>query len=321
MRCSAGAAETSRCPTGAIGSPPSDFRPGAAASGIHRSEKPSQSIGVPTRSGSCSAETWTRPHAIGPSYRVAPIGPDVFPSERRSRYETRVYANLCPFSSVDTSPSTDKLRIGKKGLKTKEFRASWADSGRLGASCSGSGGRTKQFPAWCDEGKAQEKAREEAQEKDWPGRGRSLTRRAQAQDAWQAPGRLCGSIRPASGGSVASAMAWISSPVRSPEPAGPESGIRTVERVSPDGSFTCQVLDCSALFRSSAVSNGRSDAERPGAHRSRDAIGALRPPLSDAVLRTDRLGGRTEDGRASRFGSTRLGTGTRFAQYLGRGLL
>lgn len=65
----------------------------------------------------------------------APIGPGVFPMERRSRYETRVYADLCPFSSVDTTNPTDKLRKDKKGLKTKGFHArrmisSWSrDSG------------------------------------------------------------------------------------------------------------------------------------------------------------------------------------------------
>lgn len=42
--------------------------------------------------------------------------------ERRSRYETRVYANLCPSCSVDTAFSADTLRNDKKDLKTNGFR-------------------------------------------------------------------------------------------------------------------------------------------------------------------------------------------------------
>ncbi len=48
-----------------------------------------------------------------------------------ARYETRVYADLCPFSSVDMATSADKLRKGKKGLETEGFRDSGGSDAAL----------------------------------------------------------------------------------------------------------------------------------------------------------------------------------------------
>lgn len=64
--------------------------------------------------------------AVGRSVGGAPFGPEVFPMERRSLYETRVYANLCPFLSVDSAASADTLRRDKKDFETNEFRDSGA---------------------------------------------------------------------------------------------------------------------------------------------------------------------------------------------------
>ena len=48
----------------------------------------------------------------------------MFPSERRSLCETRVYGRRCSLPSVDRRMATDTLRRIKKGLKTNGFRDS-----------------------------------------------------------------------------------------------------------------------------------------------------------------------------------------------------
>lgn len=109
-----------RCASGAHME--SRSREAAASSGNVRTTKPPESIGVPTSTAPERPlhfdQGWHGARAPG-----APFGPRLFPMERRSRYGTRVYAHLCPFSSVDTFTSADRLRKGKKGLKTNEFRA------------------------------------------------------------------------------------------------------------------------------------------------------------------------------------------------------
>lgn len=93
----------------------------AAGDGSPSRLKLPEPIGVPTRSGPLDPFEHSHRSKRSSGATTAPIGPEVFPMERRSRYETRVYADLCPFCSVDTLPSTDTLQKDKKDLKTNGF--------------------------------------------------------------------------------------------------------------------------------------------------------------------------------------------------------
>lgn len=106
----------------------------AKSRGIATARNQGNRSGYPLEAGP-GVERATPGATRGRASRAAPFGPPLFASERRSRYETRVYADLCPFSSVDTPPSADKLRTGKKGLKNEEFAVSWADPCRRGGGC------------------------------------------------------------------------------------------------------------------------------------------------------------------------------------------
>lgn len=93
----------------------------AAGDGSPIPSKLHESSGVPTQEGDLVRSSRSLRPKRGTGERTAPFGPEVFPMERRSRYETRVYANLCPSRSVDTAFSADTLRNDEKDLKTNGF--------------------------------------------------------------------------------------------------------------------------------------------------------------------------------------------------------
>jgi hypothetical protein len=167
-----------------------------------RTTKPPESIGVPTRRDAEALLHHNQGCGHGTRAPGAPFGPRLFPSERRSRYGTRVYANLCPLSSVDTSTSADKLEKGKKGLKTNEFRAFLAELVRSDSSSRADSARRSL-------GQRGGNARKRAT------RWRKAADAARASfDRSTAVGWLEAAFQPATGGSVTIASAWISTSLR-----------------------------------------------------------------------------------------------------------
>ena len=171
---------------------------------------------------------------------AAPFGPDVFPTERRSRYETRVYANLCPFSAVDTMVSADKLQKVEKGFKTKGFHDS----------------RAWNIALWTrSKGNSEPRAgdRSEGMPREVDGDGRE--RRAAALNSRRGGRGRCGwsgPCRPGIGGSVTFATALASSPIGRPVHAVQNAGRKAGARRSSASVLCAEVIDLESVFSQSS---------------------------------------------------------------------
>jgi len=277
-----GTSDAASCAMGRRSSAPaSAVRVDAAHGGGIRPAKPRQSIGVPTSRRSCGRSPGARACGVRPDRSVAPFWPDVFPMERRSRYETRVYVDLCPFSVVDTARSTDTLRKGKKGLKTNEFRDSQPSGVGLGRAVGaargalearGERGDRRTGPARIECPRAGSSAGAAGAPGDEAGQGASAGR--SGTDDPGGPIGRCGARE-------ATWRSW------------PGGGIEEV-MVSSHGRTGCvEVLDLGALFRqrrgSSAIRAPKSSA--PLFAATRPARTRPAPEPAEGMRRMPRTGG------------------------------
>lgn len=265
LRCSPDAIEAFECRSDIAANADGRSREAAASSGKLRTAKPPDPIGVPTsRTAGSPSHRGTR-SGLGTGAPGAPFGPELFPTERRSRYETRVYANLCPISSVDTSTSADKLRKGKKGLETNEFRAFWTTPTRLGSSSSVD-------PAGRGAGQRGENARKRAA---W---WRKTTVVASTDfDRLGAARGLGAPLRPTTGGSVTIASARISTAVRRLPGAAMACCGGAVSRRFITPACDMQVFDLGIFLGRVPSGHGRF-TERPYAAPGRRTDHRMSPP-------------------------------------------
>ncbi len=228
----------------------------------HCPAKPAKRIGVPTRMnarGPLRRELLARDDA---GACVAPFGPDVFPMERRSRYETGVYAGLCPFSLVDMVSTADRLRKVEKGLKTEGFRDSGGSDAPLWTAAKSGLSRGRSAAA------------QENAEKSTGMVGVDDRRGGLANGRRWDPQGFRGPCRPGTGGSVTFATADASSFTRRRVHAG-QSAWRGVAAGRPRASmgFT-ELIDLEGIFSQPSTSGcgrGRSFRVAPrvrdGQHR------------------------------------------------------